>query len=93
MYWSVFQQIVHHTVNGCPVNPGDLFASGTVSGSEPGSFGSMLEIAWAGQKPIEIAGEKRSMFQDGDSVRLSGYCEGEGYKIGFGQCEGTVLPN
>eukprot|EP01060_Flectonema_neradi_P001572 TRINITY_DN10940_c0_g1_i1.p1 TRINITY_DN10940_c0_g1~~TRINITY_DN10940_c0_g1_i1.p1 ORF type:complete len:417 (+),score=58.95 TRINITY_DN10940_c0_g1_i1:178-1428(+) len=93
MYWSVFQQIVHHTVNGCPMNPGDLFASGTISGSEAGSYGSMLEISWAGQRPVDVGGEKRSMFQDGDSVSLSGYCEGGDYKIGFGPCEGTILPN
>eukprot|EP01064_Diplonema_japonicum_P015066 TRINITY_DN22830_c0_g1_i1.p1 TRINITY_DN22830_c0_g1~~TRINITY_DN22830_c0_g1_i1.p1 ORF type:complete len:435 (+),score=123.19 TRINITY_DN22830_c0_g1_i1:47-1306(+) len=93
MYWSVFQQLVHHTINGCNVNPGDLFASGTISGPEPGSYGSMLEITWRGSKPIDIGGgESRKFFQNGDSCRLHGHCQGDGYRVGFGQCEGTILP-
>ena len=92
MYWSVFQQLVHHSINGCNLQPGDLLGSGTISGSSgPSSFGSMLEITWRGANPVDIGnGETRKFFQDGDSVRLSGACQGDGFKVGFGPCEGTV---
>eukprot|EP01064_Diplonema_japonicum_P029387 TRINITY_DN473_c0_g2_i1.p1 TRINITY_DN473_c0_g2~~TRINITY_DN473_c0_g2_i1.p1 ORF type:complete len:414 (+),score=108.67 TRINITY_DN473_c0_g2_i1:55-1296(+) len=93
MYWSVFQQLVHHTVNGCPMNAGDVFASGTISGPTEDSFGSMLELSWRGSKPLKLAsGAERKFFQDGDSVMMNGVCEGPGYNIGFGDCEGTILP-
>eukprot|EP01059_Diplonema_ambulator_P022862 TRINITY_DN381_c0_g1_i1.p1 TRINITY_DN381_c0_g1~~TRINITY_DN381_c0_g1_i1.p1 ORF type:complete len:423 (+),score=94.20 TRINITY_DN381_c0_g1_i1:89-1357(+) len=93
MYWSVFQQLVHHTINGCNVRPGDLFASGTISGSEPGSYGSMIEITWRGSKPVEVGGgETRKFFKDGDSCTLHGHCQGDGFRVGFGRCEGTVAP-
>eukprot|EP01063_Lacrimia_lanifica_P024267 TRINITY_DN32208_c0_g1_i1.p2 TRINITY_DN32208_c0_g1~~TRINITY_DN32208_c0_g1_i1.p2 ORF type:complete len:424 (+),score=149.66 TRINITY_DN32208_c0_g1_i1:52-1323(+) len=93
MYWSVFQQLTHHTVNGVNVKPGDMYASGTISGPNEGSYGSMIEITWRGTKPVDCGkGGERKFFQDGDSVMMSGYCEGEGYRIGFGPCEGTILP-
>eukprot|EP01062_Namystynia_karyoxenos_P066198 TRINITY_DN60195_c0_g1_i1.p1 TRINITY_DN60195_c0_g1~~TRINITY_DN60195_c0_g1_i1.p1 ORF type:complete len:461 (+),score=154.42 TRINITY_DN60195_c0_g1_i1:90-1385(+) len=93
MYWSVFQQLAHHTVNGCNMRPGDVFASGTISGPEEGSYGSMIEITQRGAKPVPLAsGGERKFFLDGDSVSLSGFCQGQGYRIGFGPCEGTVLP-
>ncbi|KAJ9447695.1 Fumarylacetoacetase [Diplonema papillatum] len=91
MYWSVFQQLVHHTVNGCNMNPGDCFASGTISGSTPDSFGSMLEISWRGANPVDIGGgQSRRFFQDGDECMLRGHCQGDGYRIGFGPCDGTI---
>eukprot|EP01062_Namystynia_karyoxenos_P062167 TRINITY_DN55096_c0_g1_i1.p1 TRINITY_DN55096_c0_g1~~TRINITY_DN55096_c0_g1_i1.p1 ORF type:complete len:449 (+),score=147.93 TRINITY_DN55096_c0_g1_i1:77-1348(+) len=93
MYWSVFQQLAHHTVNGCNMRPGDLFASGTISGPERANCGSMLELTWRGANPIKLqGGGERKFFQDGDSVNLSGYCQGDGFRVGFGPCEGTVLP-
>jgi len=94
MYWSVFQQLVHHTINGCNLRPGDLLGSGTISGPQtPAEAGSMLEITWRGSKPLKLrSGGERKFFQNGDSVNLSGYCEGDGYRIGFGPCEGTILP-
>ncbi len=93
LYWSVAQQVAHHTVNGCPLRPGDLLASGTVSGSTPDSFGSLLELAWRGTRPLALAdGETRSFLQDGDTVTLTGWCQGDGYRVGFGTLSGTVLP-
>uniref|UniRef100_A0A8C2J6Q1 Fumarylacetoacetase n=1 Tax=Cyprinus carpio TaxID=7962 RepID=A0A8C2J6Q1_CYPCA len=93
MYWSMKQQLAHHTVNGCNVRPGDLLASGTISGPDPESFGSMLELSWRGSKTIDLGeGETRTFLKDGDEVTLSGYCEGSGYRVGFGLCEGKILP-
>eukprot|EP00756_Hemistasia_phaeocysticola_P021169 Hpha_TRINITY_DN15761_c5_g1::TRINITY_DN15761_c5_g1_i1::g.38559::m.38559/K01555/FAH, fahA; fumarylacetoacetase len=93
MYWSVFQQLAHHTINGCNMRPGDLLGSGTISGAADSSFGSMLELTWRGSKPLKLrGGGERKFFQNGDSVNLSGYCQGNGYKVGFGPCEGTILP-
>ncbi len=94
LYWSPAQQLAHMTSNGCPVEFGDLYASGTISGSEPGSFGSLLELTWRGTKPITIAetGETRMFLEDGDTLTLTGYCQGEGYRVGFGQCLGQVAP-
>ncbi|KAM4743661.1 fumarylacetoacetase [Anableps anableps] len=93
MYWTVKQQLTHHTVNGCNVRPGDLLASGTISGPNPGSFGSMLELSWRGSKSIDVGGGKTRMFlKDGDEVTITGYCEGDGYRVGFGLCKGTILP-
>lgn len=90
MYWSVAQQVVHLTSNGATLRPGDLCGSGTVSGSEPGSFGSLLELAWNGTQPLRLpGGVERSFLEDGDTVVLRGWCEGE-YRIGFGECRGTV---
>uniref|UniRef100_A0A8C9VT86 Fumarylacetoacetase n=1 Tax=Scleropages formosus TaxID=113540 RepID=A0A8C9VT86_SCLFO len=93
MYWTVKQQLAHHTVNGCNVRPGDLLASGTISGPDPESFGSMLELSWRGSKVINLgAGETRTFLKDGDEVSLTGYCQGNGYRVGFGSCAGVVLP-
>ncbi|XP_057579583.1 fumarylacetoacetase isoform X2 [Hippopotamus amphibius kiboko] len=93
MYWTMLQQLTHHSVNGCNLRPGDLLASGTVSGPEPESFGCMLELSWKGTKAIELGnGQTRTFLLDGDEVILTGHCQGDGYRIGFGQCAGKVLP-
>ncbi|XP_058257079.1 fumarylacetoacetase isoform X2 [Hemibagrus wyckioides] len=93
MYWTMKQQLAHHTVNGCNVRPGDLLASGTISGPDPESFGSMLELSWRGSKDIKLSGgETRTFLKDGDEVMLTGYCEGRGYRVGFGSCQGKIIP-
>ena len=92
LYWSMAQQLAHHTVNGCNLRPGDLLASGTISGSTPDSYGSLLELAWRGTKPVSLPnGEQRSFLQDGDRLTLTGWCQGVGYRVGFGAVTGTVL--
>lgn len=92
MYWNINQQLAHHTVNGCNIQVGDLYASGTISGPLPGSFGSMLELAWNGQKPLPMPdGTKRSFIEDGDSVIMKGHAEKDGVRIGFGECKGKIL--
>jgi len=94
MYWTMKQQLVHHTVTGCNMLPGDLLGSGTISGPTPDSYGSLLEITWRGSKPLQLeTGEERKFLQDGDTLMLSGYSQGDGYRIGFGSCVGTVLPH
>jgi fumarylacetoacetase len=93
MYWTVCQQLAHHTVNGCNTRPGDLMASGTISGPTEDSYGSMLELSWRGQNPVELpSGETRAFLEDGDRVILRGHAQGDGYRVGFGTAEGTVLP-
>ena len=93
MYWTMKQQLAHHSITGCPMQPGDLLGSGTISGPAPGSYGSMLEIAWKGTKPVAIGnGETRKFIQDGDEVIMTGYCQGSGYRVGFGECTGSILP-
>jgi fumarylacetoacetase len=93
MYWSISQQVAHHTVTGCNLRLGDLLASGTLSGNEKNSYGSLLELAWAGKEPIELpTGERRSFLEDGDTVILTGYAQGDGYRIGLGEVRGTILP-
>ena len=93
MYWNVNQQLAHHTVNGCNIQDGDLYASGTISGASPGSFGSMLELSWNGQRPLHLAdGVERKFIEDGDTVVMKGYCEKDGVRIGFGECKGKILP-
>lgn len=93
LYWNICQQIAHHTVNGCNLQTGDLLASGTISGPTPDSLGSMLELAWKGTRPIELPnGEKRIFLQDGDRVTMTGWCQGDGYRVGFGEVTATVLP-
>ncbi|XP_064843874.1 fumarylacetoacetase [Oncorhynchus masou masou] len=92
MYWTMKQQLAHHTVNGCNVRPGDLLASGTISGPTVTTFGSMLELSWKGSKTVDLGGgETRTFLKDGE-VTLTGYCEGSGYRVGFGPCAGTILP-
>lgn len=93
MYWNVLQQLVHHTVNGCNIQVGDMYASGTISGPSAGSYGSMLELSWNGQKPMKMAdGSTRTFIEDGDTVIMKGYAEKNGVRIGFGECKGTILP-
>jgi len=98
MYWTFSQMVAHHSSNGCNMQPGDLLASGTVSGPERESRGCLLEMTWDGpgkpRKPIELpTGETRTFLEDGDEVILKGWCEREGYRrIGFGSCSGVVLP-
>uniref|UniRef100_A0A8D2QAB8 Fumarylacetoacetase n=1 Tax=Zonotrichia albicollis TaxID=44394 RepID=A0A8D2QAB8_ZONAL len=93
MYWTMKQQLAHHSINGCNLRPGDLLASGTISGPEPESFGSMLELSWNGTKEIPLgSGQCRKFLQDGDEVILTGYCQGNGFRVGFGQCSGKILP-
>ncbi|KAK9506192.1 hypothetical protein O3M35_008172 [Rhynocoris fuscipes] len=93
LYWTAKQQLAHHTVAGCNVKPGDLMASGTISGPEEKSYGSMLELSWKGTKPIQLKdGTSRKFLQDGDEVIIEGFCQGEGYRVGFGECKGKVLP-
>jgi len=94
MYWTVAQMLTHHTSNGCNLGPGDLLASGTVSGSRDGSAGCLLELTGRGSQPIPLPnGEERGFLADGDEVILRGYCEREGYcTVGFGECRGVVLP-
>jgi fumarylacetoacetase len=91
MYWTIAQMIAHHTSNGCNLEPGDLIASGTVSGNTPDSRGCMLELSWRGTQPIELpTGEKRAFLEDGDEVIMKGYCERDGVRVGFGECRGTI---
>ena len=93
LYYSVPQTIAHHSVTGCNMSVGDMLGSGTISGPDQSQYGSMLELCWGGKNPIELPnGETRKFLEDGDSVILRGICQGEGYTIGFGECEGTVLP-
>lgn len=93
MYWSVIQQLAHHTINGCNLQVGDIYASGTISGPSPGSYGSMLELSWNGAKPLLLPdGGERKFIEDGDTVILKGYCEKDGVRIGFGECKGKILP-
>jgi fumarylacetoacetase len=93
LYWNMNQQLAHHTITGCNMRPGDLLASGTISGPTPDSYGSMLELAWRGTRPIRLpSGESRTFLEDGDRVTLSGWCQGEGYRVGFGEVTGRLLP-
>ncbi|MFD1817776.1 fumarylacetoacetate hydrolase [Pseudarcicella hirudinis] len=94
MYWNMAQQIAHHTVNGCNLNIGDILASGTISGSEPTSFGSMLELTWGGKNPIKLSeNSERKFIQDFDTVTMRGFSQKEGIKIGFGEVSNKVLPS
>ncbi|HEX6060409.1 MAG TPA: fumarylacetoacetase [Gemmatimonadaceae bacterium] len=94
MYWTLAQMLAHHASNGCNLRPGDLLASGTVSGPERDARGCLLELAWRGTEPVELpGGETRSFLEDGDEVVITGHCAREGARrIGFGRCEGIVLP-
>jgi fumarylacetoacetase len=93
LYWNVCQQVAHHTSNGCNLRPGDLLATGTISGPTPDSYGSLLELAWKGTRPLALpGGQTRTFLQDGDRVTMTGWCQGAGYRIGFGEVTGRVLP-
>jgi fumarylacetoacetase len=93
MYWNMCQQLAHHTVNGCNIRVGDLYASGTISGPEEGSFGSMLELTWKGTKPIKMPdGTERKFIHDGDTIVIKGHSEKDGLRIGFGEARTTILP-
>jgi fumarylacetoacetase len=93
LYWTMAQQLAHHTVTGCNLGTGDLLASGTISGPDKGSFGSMLEITWRGTEPVTLpGGAERRFLADGDTVTMTGWCQGDGYRVGFGEVTGAVLP-
>lgn len=93
LYWDVRQQLAHHTVNGCNARPGDLLASGTISGPTPDSYGSLLELTWRGEHPIELpSGETRTFIENGDRVTMTAWAQGDGYRIGFGEATAQVLP-
>ncbi|MEL7098029.1 MAG: fumarylacetoacetase [Pseudomonadota bacterium] len=93
MYYSSAQQLAHHSTSGCPMNPGDLLGSGTISGPEKDQRGALLELSWGGKEPITLeTGETRSFIEDGDTLGLHGHAQGDGYRIGFGDCIGKVLP-
>ena len=93
MYWSSVQQLVHHASSGCAMNVGDLLGSGTISGPEKHQRGSLLEISWNGTEPVELPrGTKRTFLEDGDSLVMRGWCQGDGFRVGFGEVEGTIMP-
>ncbi|MFV8362961.1 fumarylacetoacetase [Flavobacterium sp. ZT3P35] len=93
MYWSMCQQLAHHTSNGCRVNSGDMMGSGTLSGSTPDSFGSMLELTWGGKNPIKMSdGTERKFINDNDTVIMKGYCQNGQVRIGFGEVSSKLLP-
>src|ERR1044071_5335350 len=92
LYWSIAQQLAHHTVNGCNIQPGDLLASGTISGPTEESRGCMLELTWGGQNPLKLgSGETRKWLEDGDTLSITGHCQGDGYRIGFGEVSGRIV--
>ena len=92
LYWSIAQQLAHHTVNGCNLQPGDLLASGTISGAGEESRGCMLELTWRGANPLKLPnGETRKWLEDGDTLTVSGWCQGDGYRVGFGEVSGRIL--
>jgi fumarylacetoacetase len=94
LYWTFAQMLTHHTSNGCNLRPGDLIASGTVSGATKDSLGCLIELTQRGAEPVNLpTGEVRRFLQDGDEVIFRGYCEREGFRrIGFGECRGIVAP-
>ncbi len=93
MYWNMQQQLAHHTVNGCNINIGDLYGSGTISGKDENSYGSMLELAWMGTKPVKMKdGSERKFINDGDTVTMRGFAEKDGKRVGFGEVTAKILP-
>jgi fumarylacetoacetase len=93
LYWNLAQQVAHHTVNGCNLRTGDLLASGTISGPTADSRGSLLEITWGGKEPLELTGgEIRRFLADGDRVTMTAWCQGAGFRVGFGEVTGRLLP-
>ncbi len=94
LYWTMEQQLAHARSNGTRLRPGDLFASGTISGSDPASYGSLIELTWRGTKPLSLpTGEQRAFLEDGDEVTLRGWCERDGLRLGFGTCRGRIVPS
>lgn len=92
MYYTMEQQLAHHTVNGCNVNVGDMMASGTISGPQPYEYGSMLELTWKGTKPIKLNdGTERKFVNDNDTITIKGYCQKDDVRVGFGECKATLL--
>jgi len=93
LYWSMSQQLAHHTSNGCRVNSGDMMGSGTISGPTEDSFGSMLELTWGGKNPIKMNdGTERKFINDNDSVIMKGFCQNSSVRIGFGEVSSKLLP-
>jgi fumarylacetoacetase len=93
MYWNMNQQLAHHTINGCNLEVGDMYASGTISGSTPDSYGSMLELTWRGTKPLTLPdGSERKFIHDGDTITMRGYAEKNGVRVGFGEVKAKILP-
>ena len=93
MYWNMAQQLAHHTINGCNVEVGDLYASGTISGKDEKSYGSMLELTWRGTKPLQLNnGEERKFIEDNDTIIMKGFAEKDGMRVGFGEVSGEILP-
>lgn len=92
LYWSIEQMLAHHTITGCNMRVGDLCGTGTISAPYENGYGSMLELTWRGERPIKLSsGEERKFLQDGDTVVMKGYCQGDGYRIGFGEVTGRIL--
>lgn len=93
IYWNMVQQLAHQTVNGCNINVGDIYSSGTISGTDPGSFGSMIEMTWNGTRPLKLSGgSERRFIEDQDKIILRGHAEKNGLRIGFGEASVTILP-
>ena len=93
LYWNMAQQLTHQTVNGCNINVGDLYGSGTISGKSPDSYGSMLELSWMGTKPVQMKnGSTRKFLKDGDTISLRGFSQKNGQRVGFGEVETKILP-
>ena len=93
LYWTIAQQLAHHTVNGCPMNSGDMLGTGTISGPTASSYGSMLELSWKGEKPVQLQeGGSRKFIEDNDTVIMRGHCEKNGVRIGFGEVSTKLLP-
>jgi fumarylacetoacetase len=93
LYWSISQQLAHHTITGCNLEPGDLLASGTISGATEESRGCMLELTWRGANPLKLPNsETRKWLEDGDTLRITGWCQGDGHRVGFGEVTGRILP-
>lgn len=97
LYWNLRQQLVHHSVTGCNMRPGDLLGTGTISGPTDDSLGSMLELSWRGSRDVSLNKSTeqppvRKFLKDGDTVTMTGYAQGDGYRVGFGSVVGSVLP-
>lgn len=93
MYWNMAQQLAHHTINGCNIEAGDMYASGTISGKSEDSYGSMLELSWSGTKTLKLSdGTERTFIEDNDTIIMRGWCEKDGKRVGFGEVSGKILP-